>query len=266
MSNNPETPTVEFGGDYHTSQIYSMGYEFAFMSQSETGGVFKQATPFVFCKDFLHDAIWAFLNKTKAAIYDFKYEYGKNPPLMMDQTVLGFRNTQFKGKRKDFETALPACLEFLHLCENKLGFKETEIFSVDTSDSPCWLILGDPGWQMSPTMISLYTLFVRLGCFHTPGASMEDTLNLAEKGEIKIGKSGYAGNNDCKYVKQGRKGIDLIMKHGLEIWYKDQKKNYPPKVGTSDLHNNYGIVNFTNQKPKERMPHWYRPAIWGKQE
>jgi hypothetical protein len=266
MSSRP--PKVEFGRDYETDQIYSMGYEFAFMSRVGRGNSFKQATPFVYCKDFLHDAIWAFLNKTNVNIYSFKYEFGKNPDLVMNRTVLAFRNTEFKKKKKgeEFHAMMPACLEFLQLCDRQLGFRPTQIFEVSHNKGPCWLIVADPGWQHAPTMISLFTLFVRVGCFHTPGATLEETLALAEKGKISIGNgSGYAGNRDCSYIKQGRKGIDLILEHGLDVWHGNRADNYPKKLNANgELHDNFGIVNFTASRPREAMPHWYRKEIWGK--
>ncbi len=260
-----KAPKVEFGGDYRTAQIYSMGYEFAFMSRKTARSPYKQATPFVYCKDFLHDALWAFLNKTNVQIWSFKYDYGKNPDLLLDHTALCFRNTQFKGKDADFDGMMPACLEFLQLCDRQLGFRPSQIFKVENKESPCWLVLGDPGWQHAPTMISLYTLFIRLGCFHKPGDTLAKTLKRAEKGSIKIGEnSDYAGNNDCKYVKEGRVGIDLIMKHGLDIWHDDQYENYPKSLKENGLHDNYGIVNFTAKRPLEVVPHWYRKEIWGR--
>lgn len=261
------TPRVEFGGDYRTNQIYSLGYEFAFMSQKTRRSTFEQATPFVYCKDFLHDAIWAFLNKSDVAIWDFKYDFKKDKPLLMDRTVLCFRNTQFKGKKEaDFHAMTGPCLEFLHLAEEQMGFDNlTEIYQVENEDGPCWLLIGDAGWQLAPTMISLYTLFIRLGCFHKEGKSLEDTLKRAEKGSIKIGDDqSYAGNNDCKYVKQGRKGIDIILEHGLDVFHPDLADNYPESLKGNGLHDNYGIVNFTAQKPKHCVPYWYREEIWGK--
>lgn len=261
-----KTPKVKFGGDYKTAQIYSLGYEFSFMSRKTKRSAYEQATPFVYCKDFLHDALWAHLNKTSVSIWSFKYDYGKNPPLLTDQAALCFRNTQFKDKPEDFHNMLDPCLEFLHLCEEQLGFDNlTEIYQVENEEGPCWLLIGDGGWQHAPTMISLYTLFIRLGCFHQLGDSLQDTLKRAEKGEIKIGDSGsYAGNKDCSYVKQGRKGIDVILKHGLGVFHAEQTDNYPKTLKENGLHDNYGIVNFTAKRPEKVIPHWYRKEIWGK--
>jgi hypothetical protein len=259
------TPKVKFGGDYNTAQIYSMGYEFAFMSQKTKRSAFEQACPFVYCKDFLHDALWAYFNKSNVAIWSFKYDYAKNLPLQVKQTALCFRNTQFKDKPEEFHARMDACLEFLQAVEKQLGFEQlTEIHQVEHEGGPCWLILGDAGWQHAPTMISLYTLFIRLGCFHKPGTKFETTLKKAEKGEIKIGSGGdYAGNKDCSYVKQGRKGIDVILKHGLGVFHEKQAENYPKSLKENGLHDNYGIVNFTNRRPEKVVPHWYRKEIWG---
>ena len=259
-----QAPKVIFGGDYDTSQIYSKGYEFAFMSRKDKKSkTLEQVCPFVYCKDFLHDAIWAFLNKSSISIYDFKYKYGDNPPLSVDQTLLAFRNTQFKGKDENFHAMLRPCLEFLQAVDRQLGFRPTQIFPVEHEESPCWLIVADGAWQHAPPMISLFTLLVRLGCFHNPGDSIEKTLERAEKSEIKIGNSNnYAGNNDCSYVQKGRKGIDLILKHGLALFYSKQKDNYPKALRQQGLHDFFGIVSFAVKRSKKAMPHWYRSKFW----
>lgn len=260
----PETtPQIQFGEDYNTAQIYSRGFEFAFMARPEKKGPYQQATTFVYCKDFLHDAVWAFLNKTKCSIYGFHYDYSKDLPLLMTETALAFRNTAYKKKPEEFHECLNACLEFLQGIDEILGLEPTQIFKVENEDWPCWFVLGDAKWQLAPTMISLYTLLIRIGFFHKPGDDVTETINRAEKGKIKIGTgSEYAGNRDCSYVGQARKGIDVILKHGTSVFYADPKKNYPKELLKNGLHDNYGIVNFTQGRPKKIMPHWYRSKLW----
>lgn len=268
MSKDTEikVPKVHFGGDYHTAQIYSMGYEFAFLGRKTKKGPFHQATPFVYCKDFLHDAVWAFLNKSSIKIYSFIYDYATSVPLCLDRTVLAFRNAQFKGdKESEFHSRLEPCLEFLQLADRALGFRPTQIYPVPHEGGPCWMILADGRWQHAPTMVSLFSLFVRVGCFHKPGDTLETTISRAAEGEVKVGDSShYAGNKDGSYVKSGRKGIDCILEHGLGVFHDSQMENYPPELKDKGLHDNYGIVNFTAGRPKSVMPHWYRREIWGK--
>ena len=89
-----KAPKVTFGKNYHTAQIYSKGFEFAFASAKGKG--YKQACTFVYCKDFLHDAVWAAVNKTKWSVYGFHYDSKKDVPLDMEHCVFLFRNTQIK--------------------------------------------------------------------------------------------------------------------------------------------------------------------------
>jgi len=269
-----EAPPVEFGKDYHTAQIYSKGFEFAFMSDID--GTYKQACTFVYCKDFLHDAVWAMVNKTKWQVYGFKYDSKADTPLDLDNCVFAFRNTLYKGKEAEFHANRAACQQFLNALEHQLGFQPSQIYEVPHDQSPCWLIVGDKGWQHAPPMVGLFTLLIRVGFMHKLGDLSEQTLQKAKSGKIKIGdSSGYAGNRDCSYISQAWNGIQAILKHGLEIFHEKIEENYPedlPKRGAS-LHDAFGPVNFTSAATKKdsqgnpigakkAMPHWYREEYW----
>ncbi len=269
-----ETPTVEFSKNYHTAQVYSKGFEFAFMS--DINGTYQQACTFVYCKDFLHDAVWAMVNKTKWEVWGFKYDTAKDVPLDLGNCVFALRNTSYKGKPEDFHQAREACQEFLNKLEAKMGFQPTRIYEVPNKSAPCWLIVGDKGWQHAPPMVGLFTLVIRVGFMHQLGDSADTTLQKAKDGKIKIGTdSGYAGNRDCAYISSAWKGIQAILKHGLDIFYEKMKDNYPadlPKRGAS-LHDQFGPVNFTSAATKKNargdwtgsrkaMPHWYREKYW----
>lgn len=260
-------PKVTFGKNYDTAQIYSKGYEFALATKkSKSSNVFYQATPFVFCKDFLHDAVWAFLNKGQVNIYGFHYKHGKDLDLYLDNTLLLFRNEEYSGnKKKQFHSVMDNCLEFLRKAEKKMKFKPTKIHQVDEGDIPCWLIVGDKKWQHAPPLLSLYTLFIRLGCFHTPGDSVTKTLEKARDKKIGV-KSGsfesYSGSNDCSYVKSAKEGIEVMLKKGLEIFHEKQTDNYPSSVAGMNLHNNCGVVNFSKKTLQKQIPHWFRSECW----
>lgn len=257
------TPKVSFGDNYRTAQIYSRGFEFAFMSRPKGEKVYQQATTFVYCKDFLHDAIWAHVNKTKVNIFGFKYDHARDKPLVMSRTALTLRNTQYQKNPEEFHARRTACIEFLQGVDRLLNFRPTQIYEVPHEEGPCWLVLADKRWQLAPTLISLYALLVRIGFFHTPGEDVRQTLTRAEKGDIKIGDNiKYAGSRDCSYIKQARKGIEVILKHGIDVFHRTIKENYPKSINTHTLHDGYGIVNFTQGRPKRDMPHWYRKEIW----
>ncbi len=264
-----ETPKVDFGGDHHTSQIYSMGFEFAFAAWQKAQSLYKQACTFVYCKDFLHDAVWAHVNQTNWSIYGFGYSSGKDVPLDMDNCVFLFRNTDYKGQDAKLHDTLPACQQFLNGIEKKLGFEPSQLYKIPHDAAPCWLVVGDKGWQHAPPMVGLYTLLIRVGVFHKPGDSADDTLKRALEDGIKIGgDSDYAGNLDAGYIKSAKKGLDAILKHGLDVFHPEMKDNYPISLKKFGLHDNFGPVNFTraatdNGNAKKAMPFWYRKEIWG---
>lgn len=299
MAVKPPTASVTLGRDYDTSQIYSTGVEFALVGRQDKK--WKQATTFVFCKDFLHDAIWAQLHKKPVTIYDFRYnpigkrgpepkkgtdewydwsdaideEVKKDIPIHFGRTSLLFRDTNLSGVagQKRFHAHRLGCLDFLHQAEKQLGFRRTEIHQVKGKKNgpPTWLILGDKQWMLSPTLLSLYGLLIRVGYYHNAGGDFMRTLEMMKDGELGVGGdpddiygdySDAAGSNDASYVKQAWKGIQVILKHGTKVFHPDMIDNYPADVGTHTLHDQYGIVNFTSRKPAKRMPHWYRKTLW----
>lgn len=263
------TPPVEFNRNYDTNQIYSKGFEFAFMSDVE--GTYKQACTFVYCKDFLHDAMWAAVNRTKWSIFQFHYDTAKDILLDMNHCVLAFRNTLYKTQTAEFHQAREACQEFLNELEEKMGFEPSQVYEVPHADSPCWLVIGDKGWQHAPPMVGLFTLVIRVGFMHQLGDSADETLEKAKEGKIKIGdNSDYAGHRDCSYIASAWKGIQVILKYGLDIFYENMSENYPKDLRQrgANLHNDFGPVNFTkvhdkaNRGAHKAMPHWYRKKYW----
>lgn len=257
-------PKTEFGGNYHTAQIYSQGFEFAFMTLVE--GIYKQMCTFVYCKDFLHDAVWAHINKKPWSIWSFSFNPSKTQFLDDNNCVFAFRNTKYKGKEAEFHAMRQNCQDFLNQIEAVLGFQPSKVYEVPHSDGPCWLIVGDKGWQHAAPMVGFFTLFIRVGIAHTAGQPYAETLRLAREGKIVIGtgEHGYAGANDCKYIQQSQKGLDVILKHGLKVFHPTIQENYPPDLPQrgASLHDAYGPVNFTSGSPKKAMPHWYREEIW----
>jgi len=301
MAVKPPITSVTLGKDYDTAQIYSTGVEFALVGRE--GKKWKQATTFVFCKDFLHDAIWAMLHKKPVAIYQFRYnptgkimaepkkgteewyewsdQQAESPaeaakkdlPIHMLRTALLFRDTNLKGAvgKTRFHKHRLGALDFLAQVDEQMGFKPTEIHQVKGTKTspPTWLVLGDKRWMHAPTLLSLYSILIRVGYYHNPGGDFMKTLEMVRDGELGIGTGGEdeygdgaAGCNDASYVKQAWKGIEVILQHGIKVFHEAMIENYPDDVTTSILHDKYGIVNFTKKFPEKRMPHWYRKSLW----
>ncbi|HJS83040.1 MAG TPA: hypothetical protein VJ742_09435, partial [Nitrososphaera sp.] len=256
-----KTPKTSFGGNYGTAQIYSKGFEFAFMSP--VAGGYEQACTFVYCKDFLHDAVWAMVNKAPWQIYGFKYDPNKDKHLDLKNCTLAFRNTQYKNKPDEFHAQMKACQSFLNGMEKRIGFKKSKFYQVENPDGPCWLIVGDKKWQHAAPLLGLFTIFIRLGFAHDLKETADQTLEKAYAGEIKIGdSSNYAGNNDCGYLQSAKKGVELMLSLGTGVFHPKMEDNYPMSLKTASLHDSFGPVNFTRGSCKKAMPFWFRDEIW----
>ncbi len=299
MATKAPTIPVSLNANYDTTQIYSTGVEFALAGRE--GKKWKQATTFVYCKDFLHDAVWATLHKKPVVIYGFSYQptdavikepkkdssewYDwnelqqsgkmgkKDPPIHMQRIALLFRDTTSKtvADKEKFHEHRIGCLDFLHQIEEVMGFKPTVIHQARSKGKrpPTWLVLGDKQWMLAPTLVSLYALMIRVGYYHNSGGSFRRTLEMVRDGELGVkaeqddyDDEGKAGGKDASFVSQAWKGIEVILKHGIKVFHEDMIDNYPADVTTHVLHDSYGIVNFTNKRPEKRMPRWYRKFLW----
>ena len=228
---------------------------------SKVKGIYEQVCTFVYCKDFLHDAVWAWINKTKWQIYSFKYDSTKHHPIDANNCVFAFRNTQYKSKAADFHKQRKSCMEFLNGFEKKCGFEPSQIFEVPHPGGvPTWIVIGDKRWQHAPALVGLYTLLIRTGFAHKKGTPFTTTLSGCKAGKIKVVTNSGAGCHDPNYIKQSWKGIQAILEHGTGCFHPKMADNYPKDVQKriGSLHDYAGPVNWTKGSCKKGMPRWYK--------
>lgn len=250
----------------HISQIYSDGLEFAFATKTE------QATNFIFCKDFLHDCIYALLNNKKIKPYGFNYDPTENPiELKRTYILIGNKSDNKLGSK------IGNCLDFLNQVEHKLKLRKSIVCECENppkryEKSGVYLFCGSGMWTNAPAMMSLYSLFIRVGMVHNVGDNFIKTIDDIQNGVITPYQK-----NDSSYLKQARLGIDKILDLGYrKFFFKETKKNYPA-IDVTTMHNNFGIVGFTqlisydetkkttyNYKPPhmDKAPkYWYRKSL-----
>jgi hypothetical protein len=233
------------------AQEFSEGLEFAFVSADN-----KQINQFVFCKDFMQDAIQAFINKKRVSIYGFIYDpnHPDTIPLCLEKTrllVTDWRNKQFRSR-------IDGCIDFLNQIETKLKMKKSTIRECD-NPSPCykkagiWLVEGSKRWMSSPPMISLYTLLIRVGFSHQKGKAYETTMK-----EITDFKVTPYRLDDQDYLSDAQKGINWILEQGdQKLFGRDIVKNYP-WITTYEMHSSCGIVGFSQGYAEAYCPEWYK--------
>lgn len=232
------------------SQISSNGLEYAFLSND-----YKQIHQLVWCKDFLHDAIYGQLTGKKISIYGFSYDPNEHQPLHLDSTRLMLASR----KDRDFEKKIKCSLIFLNKIERHLKIFKTKIEKCASpprhyAKSGVFIFNGSKRWMKSPPMISLYTLLIRVGMVHDPKCTWQETIDAIRNGSLSPYYT-YDGN----FLKDAKDGMDRIFKFGdRKIFHRDIKENYPDDVNTGRMHNDYGIVGYSKKVTENRCPHWHR--------
>lgn len=232
-------------------QIYSNGLEFACTTRT------KQCSHFVYCKDFLHDAVWAQLYGKPVEIHGFVFDPNKNP-IDLDLTRMLMANSS----DEHFAKKIPAVIDFIHQVEKVLKLKRTKVSMCENPaeeyDNGVFFLEGSQRWMSSPPLLSMYTLLIRCGFVHTIGDSFEKTIDGIQSGKIKPYQ-----NNDKDFVNDSRPGIDLILTLGYrKIFFIDIKKNYLEDIDTHTLHHEFGIRGYSwATHTKKKMPYWHRQAI-----
>lgn len=230
-------------------QAYRAGLEFCMLSADN-----RQATKFVFCKDYFQDALMGIHHEVAVGpIFGFCYDPKTDVPICTTQTRLVIVN----ASDEKFAKSIPNMLDFINRIEKKMKLVRTTAHEVVNADekyaSGCYAIVGSQRWQLSPPMLSLYTLLIRVGFCHSIGDDPETTINNLIAGRVKPYQ-----RDDAILMKAAKPGFDKIIKHGYaRIFYKDAKKNFP-RVEVGVMHGSFGIVGFSNGYTTNHVKHWHR--------
>ena len=229
------------------NQIYDRGMEYCFVSENNV-----QACPFVRCKDFLQDTILSKHTNKPVSIYGFAYDPKKDAPIPTEKTRLAVVN---KSDKK-FSDKIPAILDLLNQIEIKLHLIKTIAIPAKTLPkgySCAFILEGSSRWMLSPPMLSLYALLIRVGGTHKVG----DEYNKTFKKLIGNKVNSYQ-RDDATLLKSAQKGIDRIIKYGYaKLFFKEPSKNYPD-VNVSYMHNYFGICGYSSETTKQFIKYWHR--------
>lgn len=229
-------------------------YCFALLSPPDEEGIARQATTFQGCKDYLQDSIQKHLRGKPFSIYG---EY-TNTPIIGDTEKLRLLVKYGHGSP---EKRMIATRNFLRLAERELkiaprtsvvlvkplfdeevsstGSPLTKTSRATSNSKRAVMFTASRAWMKSPTMISLYSLLIRLSHHHKPE---EEFFPCLER--ILVEKS---AGIDIGYLRSSIDGIRYLVTMGHRRLFgnnKDLLKNYPHN---EQLHG-HGIVNFSREK------------------
>lgn len=231
------------------NQALSSGVEVAFASPDN-----EQVSPFAYCKDYLQDAVQGFVHQKKKTIYGFSYNPEVHAPLCLEKTKLLVTNSN----DFDFSFKVKNCLDFLNKFEKQLKIRPTKAYlcfnpPLKYIRPGVFLFEGSGRWMKSPPMVSLYSLLIRLGFGHNMELTHMETMEGIVKGKINAYQS-----VDGDRLKNAWNGIKRILEKGDRPIFKGKMKdNFPADIDVSCMHNNCGIVGFSSEYMKHKIPHWY---------
>lgn len=203
--------------------------------------VISQLHPWIQCRDFLGDALFATFNKCPYSIYGFKFD-GTEKTVPTKLTYLLIKNSS----KEDLERNL----KVLHHFEQKVKWKKTKLIDLNTKDGsqPVFLVTSSKRWVSSTALISLYTMLWRLsGVREGSNTGIKDN----ESVDAFITRCSTLSGNDSSYLKQIKDVYKLlnlkehpfytIMRHNRAIF----KDSYSYVAGDSPnrVHNNNGILS-----------------------
>lgn len=238
---------------------YQSGLEMCLASGTDSSGKTSQATDFVICKDYLHDAIAASVWGRKCSNMYFAYDPSTDPEIYKERTRIIIGNKE----DTDLETKIPALLEFLNQFEQRIHLLHTTAFKCvpppdHFKDSGCFMLEGSSRWMLAPPMLSLYSLLIRVGLNHILGDNFDETVDNVIMKKVEPLPRGVVGCNDHEYLKAAMPGIERILRLGYaRVFHRDIKDNYP-SVDINYMHHKTGIVSYANKLCELYFPHWFR--------
>jgi len=226
------------------NEIYqAVDLQFAFAYQKEPG-VYQQAHQFVLCRDFLHDAIWAYHCKRTYMVYGFRFDPLKGDKLETRRTLMLIK---LPGIRKYIDQVK----KILHLFEKRMRIKRTKIYA--TKQKHVFLLESSRTWMSATQMISLYTLLIRFACNKNEHIQkMLDSVNsFRELMTVWKSATGFVIHTckDATYfpilgmhlstVLSNRKALGLTVKDS----FINTKREIP-----SEFHNYSGIISLCDKQ------------------
>ena len=216
------------------SQIYSTGFEYSLVSEN-----LEQCHKWVLCKDFMNDAVWGALNGKSCSIYGFSFNPDTMPhPAYKNNMLLIIRDNTRTAE--ELRKAIQQSIIFINKLDERMKFDKTIVEEVEYKDEkhkynkPVFLFTLDKRWIHAPPLLSMITLFIRVGC-HYDGTSGFHQAVKSFKTKIT--------HNDASYLKQSRDMRLLILERGMGTFKTDIKDNYPADWSIGEVHNSCGIVN-----------------------
>lgn len=198
------------------NQIYSQTQDFPDIGIISNDG--NQIGPFVRCKDYIMDVVWAHNVKKPFTLYGFNYS---NPETLPMPTYRLNLCVTWKNKTKeDMEQYLNNTLKTIVDIEDKSKvparahtyFSNVMMFKNqfnDNKEQPYFIVYGSYFWRRNVESITFFVTSMRLGLLNKEG-TWESLLKISQK---DLGPN--QSFNDISYLGYGKPYMELLKKKGV---------------------------------------------------
>ena len=225
---------VRFPETANLCEIYQdVEMKFSFVAGPQEG--YKQCHQLAKCRDFLHDAVFAHLNKGSVSIFSFVYKHGTNPPIDTNKMRMLVRKAG-KDSAATFKNQMDRAVELINHYENMAGWTKSKVLEVE-KEADFRMFVGAGEWMKAPHLVSMYTFLMRLGARKVKFKTDDDLRK--EYKRLTVKESG----NDVGYLRHCFEKMHLVVSKSDKLVKKNIGDNYPKGTNTSSLHNCGGIVS-----------------------
>lgn len=236
------------GNTSNIGQDYSEGLEYAFVSSKG-----EMCHPFIYCKDFLHDIIYAQVNKSKLSIFGFQHNPEVDPAPDMRRLRLLLRHVNAQDVKARLAKAEALC----NSMEAELGLPKTNVKHIgkmildrgkDWSgeegmaiEAPLFLCTASNVWLKAPSLLSFYTFCLRAASAYEGG----DWRTYLATGK-------FNSSVDTSLAKRSNAFWDRFITKERMDKYRclNMNKTYPSNLDAHTIHHGTGFVWLGETNPE----------------
>jgi len=232
--------------DLDLYETYDHGFSFAICGPQDAKGTTPQVTPWLHCRDYFQDYVWAAIHGEKLKPEE-KTAYGVDGklPISWDPFAVLTADPDCKGDK--FLKEMQASTTFLRWFERQMGLKRTKAFTV-SNPKRGWgrrvvLLEASAVWLRAAPLTSMFTLLARVGMVHSPDEHPADTIAA-----VMERRRAATRDEDADTLREALPAIaKLGTRRGrLRYFDKNPTVNYPGEVDISDFHHHFGIASFAD--------------------
>ena len=209
--------------------------KFAFINP-ENG---ETLTPFCKCKDYFSDLFWSNATGEKVNVYGFKWTPNEDKGILAkDRLFLAVKLIDRFGSKADIpitQEQLKGVQSFFNKFEKNLKFDLTKTSICE--EGKHLIIEFSKEWTQRPYVISAFFLFIRLAFKY------ENTLKNPIEFYINRKTGEWLSPNDEHYFRAAKARMTDLFQGKI-----DKRQTFKQYETGNCIHNNSGIVNYTDYK------------------